>query len=67
MIRSTWLKFKNWLANKNLYVRTPVKVQKPVVRGKVAVFESRDLEIDLEQKWAEEAEKNSLPYPVDKL
>lgn len=35
--------------------------------GEVKVWQSRDLEIDLEKKWEEMRKENELPHPIEKM
>jgi len=57
---------KKFLAKKDLYLKSPIILQKPLQRGKISVIEPYDLEVDQEKQRQEEFRRNSLPHPVDK-
>ena len=57
---------KKYLAKKDLYLKSPVILQKPLQRGKISVIEPYDLEVDRQRLTNEEAKLNSFIHPTEK-
>ena len=57
---------KKYLAKKDWYLKSPVILQKPLVRGKISVIEPYDLEVDQQRLADEQARLNAFIHPTEK-